>query len=232
MESQWNHRGPEASYTDRCWWWGLGDDSSRWHDSWTSAGRPSDAATILIFQCILVQPPLKRFNRDLFPHRTLLVFLWFPLISCIVVVFLSSSFDSWVPRHRDSGLFGGCVFVQLSGHVANATAPQASFLIGISPFGEGWLSGKRNNHKALVMLDEVAHCHMNFADRAQRDNQMDWFKVLPLCCTMRGLRGVFFTSATFQSTNFPHSTQCCSGLRHHAEGNDLLYSVIHAACCT
>jgi len=38
--------------------------------------------------------------------------------------------------------------------------------------------------------------------------------------------------ATFQSTNFPHSTQCCSGLRHHTEGNDLLYSVIHAACCT
>ena len=150
-----------------------------------------DAATILIFQYILVQPPLKRFNRDLFPHQIRFVFLWFPLISCIVVVFLSSSFDSWVPRHRDTGLFGGCVFVKLSGHVANATAPQASFLIGTSPFGEGWLSGKRNNHKALVMLDEVAHCHMNFADRAQRDNQMDWFKVLPLCCTMRGLRGVF-----------------------------------------
>lgn len=146
MESQWNHRGPEASYIDRCWWWGLGDDSSRWHDSWTSAGRPSDAATILIFQYILVQPPLKRFHRDLFPHQTRFVFLWFPLISCIVVVFLSSSFDSWVPRHRDTGLFGGCVFVKLSGHVANATAPQASFLIGISPFGEGWLSGKRNNH--------------------------------------------------------------------------------------
>lgn len=53
-----------------------------------------------------------------------------------------------VRRHRDPGLFGGCVFVKLSGHVANATAPQ------------------------------VAHCHMNFADRAGWDNQMDGFKVL------------------------------------------------------
>lgn len=67
-----------------------------------------------------------------------------------------------VSRHRDRSRFG-CVFVKLSGHVANATAPQ------------------------------VAHCHMHFADRAEWDQQMDGFRVL-----------------------------------HHAKGNDLLYSVIHA----
>ena len=33
-----------------------------------------------------------------------------------------------VSRHRDRSLFGGCVFVKLSGHVANATAPQVPLL--------------------------------------------------------------------------------------------------------
>ncbi|CAJ1451615.1 unnamed protein product, partial [Effrenium voratum] len=66
-------------------------------------------------------------------------------------------------RHRDRSLFGGCVFVRLSGHIANADAVQ------------------------------VAHCHMNFMDRAGWDKQMDGFRIL-----------------------------------HHAAGNDLLYSVIHA----
>ena len=38
-------------------------------------------------------------------------------------------FGTEVRRHRDRSLFGGCVFVKLSGHVANATAPQAALLI-------------------------------------------------------------------------------------------------------
>ena len=54
-----------------------------------------------------------------------------------------------VARHRDRGLFGGSVFVRLTGRVRGATAAQ------------------------------VAHCHMNFEDRAGWDKQMDGFKVLP-----------------------------------------------------
>eukprot|EP00440_Ansanella_granifera_P008922 gb/GFBE01009668.1/.p1 GENE.gb/GFBE01009668.1/~~gb/GFBE01009668.1/.p1 ORF type:complete len:406 (+),score=81.46 gb/GFBE01009668.1/:1-1218(+) len=53
-----------------------------------------------------------------------------------------------VRRHRDRSLFGGCVFVKLSAHIPDAQAAH------------------------------VAHCFLNFADRAGWDKQMDGFNVL------------------------------------------------------
>jgi len=53
-----------------------------------------------------------------------------------------------VQRHKDRQLFDGCIFVKISGCFPGTT------------------------------VDHVAHCHMNFLDRAQWDKQMDGFKVL------------------------------------------------------
>lgn len=53
-----------------------------------------------------------------------------------------------VQRHKDRSLFGGAVFVKISGCFPGTT------------------------------VDHVAHCYMNFKDRAKWDKQMDGFKVL------------------------------------------------------
>lgn len=73
----------------------------------------------------------------------------------LAVVHCDASWDAFhrdefleVQRHKDRGLFGGAVFVKISGCFPGTT------------------------------VDHVAHCYMNFKDRAKWDKQMDGFQVL------------------------------------------------------
>ena len=86
-----------------------------------------------------------------------------------------------VRRHRDRSLFGGSAFVKLTGRVANATAAQAlgKFQLGSSFWTR--LGCFRPWKLAWHCWNEVAHCHMHFADRAGWDKQMDGFKILHPC---------------------------------------------------
>lgn len=133
------------------------------------------------------------------------------------VIILDAS-GAEVSRHRDRSLFG-CVFVKLSGYVANATAPQVPLLWSAQGNFDCTDTVSLRLLTAICILQTELSGTSRWTDSescsfaAWSPNRPDVHDVSSWCVITMSSR---------------LNCNCNLLPRHHAKGNDLLYSVIHA----